>query len=70
MRNIQKKKKGFGLRIGTVEGKNGVQYLFFKTPQGAYHAFQEVPTNNALKECGSPPEEGNVRQRARRLLGF
>ncbi len=69
MRKVQKKKKGYGLKIGTLKSKEGVEYLFFKTPQGSYHAFQEVPAKNALRECGAP-DEGNPRQMAKKLLGF
>ncbi len=64
----KKKRKGFGLRMTTLEGKDGVQYLFFKTRQGTYHAFQEIPTKNALRACGAP--EGTTHQMARKKLGF
>jgi hypothetical protein len=68
MRTIRKKRKGFGLKMVTLQGEDGVEYLFFKTPQGGYHAFQEIPTKNGLRKCGG--KEGNTRQMAKKLLGF
>ena len=71
MRKMSKKRKGFGLKMATLQGKDGIQYLFFKTPKGSYHAFKEIATKVALRDCGTKDEKDeNVRQMAKKLLGF
>lgn len=65
---ISKKSIGFKLRLKTVDGGNGT-YLFIKDPAGSYHAFIEVATKGALRDCGVKGK-GNIRHLAGRLLGF
>lgn len=66
-----KKRRGFGLQMATREGKDEIQYLFFKTPQGSYHAFKEIATKDALRECGAKDvKDKNTRQIAKKFLGF
>lgn len=49
-----KKREGYGLRMTTIDSLNGNgQYLFFKSPNGSYHAFLEVSAKEAAKECGA-----------------
>lgn len=69
MRRVGKKRRGFSFRIVTREDREGIQYLYFKTPQGSYHAFQEIPTKNALRNCGAK-EGKNTRQMAKEFLGI
>ncbi len=65
---IAKKERSSKLRLTTRDGKNGT-YLFIKDPGGSYHAFLEVETKAALKDCGSTGD-GTTRQRGKRLLRF
>lgn len=49
---IKKKRKGYGLGIQTKTGKDGYKYLFMTTPSGSHHAFVEVETKEAIRQCG------------------
>ena len=66
---ISKKRKGFNLQMKTVEGRNGT-YLFFKTPDGAYHTFLEVAAKDAAKDCGAVNGNKNTRQLCKEVCGF
>lgn len=65
---IPRKEKGSKLNLRTVEGKNGT-YLFFKDPAGSYHAFIEVETKAAIRDCGIK-KKGTTRQLGKKLLAF
>ena len=65
---IPKKRKGFELKMATLRGKNG-NYIFFKTANGAYHAFLEVAAKSAIKDCGAKGDD-NTRQLGKKTLGF
>jgi hypothetical protein len=65
---ISKKRNGFNLKMATKAGNKG-EYLFMKTHDGAYHAFLEVATKDAVKDCGAQGN-GNTRQLCRHLLEF
>lgn len=65
---ISKKRMGFRLQMKSVEGQNG-SYLFIKNPAGSYHAFIEVATKDAIRDCGIK-ERGTTRQLGKKLLGF
>jgi len=68
VRRIVKKRAGFELQIKTLKGKNG-NYLYIKTPTGGYHAFLEVATKEAARDCGATGE-GNTRQLCKQICGF
>ncbi len=63
-----KKREGYGLRMITMDSPSG-RYLFFKTPNGSYHAFLEVAAKEAAKECGAQGT-GNTRKLCRKVCGF
>jgi len=65
---IIKKRKGFSLQMKTVDSSNG-KYLFYKTPNGSYHAFLEVAAKDAAKNCGARGV-GNTRQLCKEICGF
>lgn len=65
---ISKKRAGFNLQIKTLNGEKGT-YLFFKTPNGSYHAFLEVAAKDAAKDCGAKGD-GNTRQLCKEICGF
>ena len=65
---ISKKRKGYGLQIVTMEGSKG-KYLFFKTPNGSYHAFLEVAAKDAIRDCGATGR-GNTRQLCKSICGL
>jgi len=65
---ISKKRKGFKMQLKTVDGSDGT-YLFMKDPAGSYHAFIEVDTKKAIRDCGIA-ERGTTRQLGKQLLGF
>lgn len=65
---ITKKRKGFELKMATLKGKKGT-YIFFKTANGAYHAFLVVATKDAIKDCGAKGH-GNTRQLCKKTSGF
>lgn len=65
---VTKKRKGYGLQIITKVGTKG-KYLFFKTPNGSYHAFLEVAAKDAAKDCGVTIS-GNTRQICKQVCGF
>ncbi len=67
MKNI-KKRAGYGLQIKTKNGRNG-KYLFFKTPNGSYHAFLELAAKEAARDCGAEGS-GNTRQLCKKVCGF
>ena len=69
---VTKKRKGFELQTKTVkDSKNKVNYLFFKTANGAYHAFMEVAAKDAALKCIKKPDRSkNTRQLCKELLGF
>lgn len=63
-----KKRKGLSLQMKTVDSPNG-RYLFYKTPNGSYHAFIEVAAKEAAKDCGARGQ-GNTRQLCEEICGF
>lgn len=65
---ISKKRKGFNLQMKTVKGKEGT-YLFFKSHDGAYHAFIEVAAKDAAKDCGAKGDK-NTRQLCKEICEF
>ncbi|MFH1698787.1 MAG: hypothetical protein ABH882_06995 [Candidatus Omnitrophota bacterium] len=65
---ISKKTKGFKMKLKTFEGGIGT-YLFMKDPAGSYHAFVEVDTKKAIRDCGIK-KKGTTRQLAKHLLDF
>jgi len=65
---ITKKRRGYGLQIRTIRGSKG-RYLFFKTPNGSYHAFLEIAAKDAAKDCGARGS-GNTRQLCREICKF
>lgn len=67
-KTLKAKRRGSGFVIKTDVGKSGNSYLFFKTPQGSYHAFVEVATKEAAKDCGATP--GNTRKMCKQVLGI
>ena len=70
--SLKHKRWGYGLKFQTIKGVNGDTYLFIKTPKGSYHAFVEVETKEALRECGINEDNKHytTRQMAKKLLGF
>jgi hypothetical protein len=68
MKKFFKKRKGFGLHMTTKEGSRG-NYLFIKTPTGAYHAFLEMAAKDAARDCGAR-KKGNARQLCKEICGF
>ncbi len=69
---VTKKRKGFELQMKAVKDSGGkVNYLFFKTANGAYHAFMEVATKDAAVKCIKDPDRSkNTRALCKELLGF
>ena len=65
---IIKKRKRFSLQMKTIDSPNG-KYLFYKTPNGSYHAFIEVAAKEAAKDCGTR-RTGNTRQLCKEVCGF
>ncbi|MCX6998149.1 MAG: hypothetical protein NTV49_13960 [Kiritimatiellaeota bacterium] len=66
----KKKRSGTGLEIKTFKGSRGASYVVFKTPEGAFHVFQEVDSKNAAADCGSPVKPGdNTRQAWKKIWG-
>lgn len=65
---IIKKRKGYSLQMRSVDSPNG-KYLFYKTPNGSYHAFIEVAAKDAAKACGAMGK-GNTRQLCKEICGF
>jgi len=58
---LKPKTHGTPLEIRSFTGKDGNQYLVFRTSKGSFHAFVEVEAKQAAKECGA--EKGaNTRQ--------
>ncbi len=57
----KKKRSGLGLEIRTFSGKDGQNYLVFRTPKGAYHTFVEVEAKDAARNCGASGQ-GNTRK--------
>jgi len=66
--NVKPKIRGFKLQMVTRKGKSGARYLFFKAPNGSYHAFVEVETKSAARDCGATSD--NARQMCRQICGF
>ena len=60
MRSKQKR-HGVGLEMKTFEGKEGQNYLAFRTAKGSDHVFVEVDAKEAAEHCGIP-RIGNTRQ--------
>ncbi|MBI1917021.1 MAG: hypothetical protein HYS12_20115 [Planctomycetes bacterium] len=58
--SIKAKKRGLGLEMRTVKGKDGRTYLVFRTARGAYHVFTEVEAKEAARQCGA--KEGKMNQ--------
>jgi len=61
------------LQIQTRTTDRGRTYLFFKDRSGAYHAFTEVTTKDALRDFGLDPKmvaKENTRTVARNFLGI
>jgi len=50
---IKAKRRGRGFQIRTFTGNSGVAYVVFRTPDGAFHVFQEVEAKNAATDCGA-----------------
>jgi len=67
-KTLKAKRKGSGFVIKTDVGKSGNLYLFFKTPQGSYHAFVEVAAKKAAEDCGATL--GNIRKMCKQILGI
>ncbi|HWR82997.1 MAG TPA: hypothetical protein VN285_06825 [Candidatus Deferrimicrobium sp.] len=58
---LKAKKRGFNLEMRTFFGKEGRQYLVFKTRSGAFNVFAEVEAKQASRECGATVK-GTTRQ--------
>jgi len=58
---MKEKKKGVGLQIRSFTGRDGKQYLVFRTPTGAFNVFKEVEAKQAAQECGCTVT-GNTRK--------
>lgn len=65
---VVKKREGYGLKSVTVPGNKG-NYLFFKSPNGSYHAFLEVAAKEAARDCRAT-RRGNTRQLCKQVCGF
>ena len=65
---VTKKREGFSLQMKTIKSSKG-NYLFFKTPNGSYHAFLELAAKEAAKNCGAKGT-GNTRQLCKEVCGF
>ena len=55
------KRHGFGLDIRSFQGRDGENYIVFKTTKGSYHVFQEVEAKEAARQCGAAIA-GNTRR--------
>ena len=62
---VTKKREGYGLQSKSIKGGKG-NYLFFKSPNGSYHAFLEVAAKEAARDCGARGG-GNTRQLCKRI---
>jgi hypothetical protein len=60
-KNIKAKKAGFGLDMKQFTGKKG-NYIVFRLPSGAFHAFLEVEAKDAARDCGSTKTTENTRE--------
>lgn len=65
---MKKKRGGFGLEMKTFSGKDGNEYLVFRTGSGSYHVFMEVEAKEASRQCGAA-EGHNTRSMWRSLWG-
>ena len=59
------KRPDFYMQIKAVVGKDGTNYVVFKTPKGSYHAFSEVEAKQIAREFGI--RENNTRMMWNRL---
>ncbi len=50
---IKAKKRGLGLEMRTVHGRDGRSYLVFRTARGGYDVFVEVEAKEAARTCGA-----------------
>ena len=67
-KKVVKKRAGFELQLKTLKGERG-NYLFIKTPRGGYHAFLEIATKEAARDCGASGK-GNTRQLCKEICGL
>jgi hypothetical protein len=58
---LKEKREGRSLETKTFLGKDGNNYLVFRTLDGSFHTFVEVEAKQAARECGAT-EEANTRQ--------
>lgn len=68
MAKVIRKRTGFGLRVISLRGRKG-NYIFMKALNGGYHAFLEVATKDAARDCGARGG-GNTRQLSKQVCGF
>ena len=59
--SIKQKKRGLGIEMRTLAGRDGRAYLVFRTAKGTYHVFAEVEAKQAARECGAS-REGTTHQ--------
>jgi hypothetical protein len=55
------KRRGLNLEAKSFIGKDGRNYLVFKSTQGSYHAFVEIEAKQAARDCGATVEK-NTRE--------
>lgn len=55
------KRRGFNLDVKSFAGKDGRNYIVFRSTRGSYHAFVEVEAKQAARECGAAAEK-NTRE--------
>jgi hypothetical protein len=48
---MKPKHQGAGLQMKSFTDNEGVNYVFYKTPNGSYHAFREVQAREAIANC-------------------
>ncbi len=58
---VKNKKAGFGLEMKAFNGKDGNDYIVFRTKAGSFHVFMEVEAKEASRQCGAK-QEGTTRQ--------
>lgn len=59
--SVKPKKRGLGLKIRSFSGRDGREYLAFRTASGSFHVFAEVEAKEAARQCGTRVG-GNTRQ--------
>ncbi|MFN0019676.1 MAG: hypothetical protein ACKVP0_15570 [Pirellulaceae bacterium] len=50
---LNEKKDGAELGLKIFAGRDGNQYLVFRSLDGSFHSFVEVEAKQAARECGS-----------------